>query len=153
MSKLSRFKRAGRLNCKHLRHSSVGALNQHSTFFHHPPNIFAITDKAVGHCFTQKSQTETLADHQTPTQPRSVINYLSFNSKDNLLQPNKEVGGGGSACLYLKYCCKTALAVLSYNPVSNSVCFTLERAERHYSNGDKVGWQSLSPADMSCFKT
>lgn len=78
--------------------------------------MFAITDKAVGHCFTHKSHTETLADRQTTTQPRSAINYLSFNSIDNLLQPNKEVGGRGFCMLVPQVLLQDRLG--SFSPIT-----------------------------------
>ena len=110
-------------------------------------NTFA--DNAAGSWFTHKcsnSHTET-TDHQSTTQPKSVINNSSFNSTDNLLQPNieDEDGGWGRGMFIPLVLLHGRLGSFSPNPVSNRVCFTLEQAERHYSNGDKVGWQSLSP--------
>lgn len=61
----------------------------------------AITDKTAGHRFIYKdfkSHSETLSE--TTTQPRSVINNVSFNSIDNLLQPIKWVGVVGWVVTY-----------------------------------------------------
>lgn len=55
----------------------------------------------------------------------------------------KRVGDGGM--FISPVLLQGRLGSFTPNPVSSRVCFTLERAERHYSNGDKVGWQSLSP--------
>lgn len=107
----------------------------------------AITDKTAGNWFTHKGyKCHTERTTHTTTQPLWVINNLSFNNKIIWV-------GEGQNMLASPVLLKGCLGSFSPNPVSNRVCFTLEKAERHYSNGDKVGWQSLSPCRYVLLQT
>lgn len=90
-----------------------------------------------------KSQIATLNYSQTTTQLRQIINNSLFTPTHTLIESNGR--WGSSARLVPPVSSQGLLGSFSANPVSNRVRFTLERAERHYSNGDKVGWQSLFP--------